>query len=421
LTARPYRLARILVLPVLGWWLIQALVLTGHAQPHFEEEWTGTDFSQRNVRMEEITRGGPPRDGIPAIDEPEFVSTTAAAHWLLPQEPVIALEHGGEARAYPLQILLYHEIVNDRVAGTPVAVTFCPLCYSAIVFDRRVNGTTLDFGTTGRVRKSDLVMYDRQSESWWQQFTGTGLIGKYTGVSLVRLPSMITSFAVFRSSYPAGRVLSQATGSNRPYGNNPYPGYDGSSSTPFLFNEPLDPRLPPMERILALQVEDRQRIYPFSLLRNQPVINDILNGSAVAIFSKADVLSAVDAAAIERSRETLMAAAFDRELSGKTLTFRQDGDKIVDGGTGSVWNIYGKAVSGPLTGQSLTTVDSGIHFAFAWLAFYPETEIYAANKNPGIQEQGNMNRQVVNPPFKKSRTLPVSNAPLPPARTGPAQ
>ena len=179
-----------------------------------------------------------------------------------------------------------------------MTITFCPLCYSAIVFDRRVRGTTLDFGTTGRVRKSDLIMYDRQSESWWQQFTGTGIIGKYTGVTLARLPSMITSFEAFRTAWPGGRVLSKATGSSRPYGNNPYHRYDDISATPFLFNEPLDPRLPPMERVLALQVKDQQRIYPFSVLHDQAVINDQLNGTEVTVFSKADILSAVDATTI---------------------------------------------------------------------------------------------------------------------------
>jgi hypothetical protein len=377
-TAWPYRIARIATLSTLGWWLLKAFFLPGYAQLPLEEEWTNTDFNHRNIELQEITRGGPPRDGIPPIDAPQFISTAEAAHWLSPKQPVIAFENGGEARAYPLQILIYHEIINDRVAGTPVTITFCPLCYSAIVFDRRVNGTTLDFGTTGQVRKSDLVMYDRQSESWWQQLTGIGIIGKYTGVTLVRLPSMITSFDDFRTAWPAGKVLSKATGSDRPYGNNPYRHYDDITATPFLFNEPLDPRLPPMERVLALQVNDQQRIYPFAVLRDHPVINDRLNGAAVAVFSKADVLSAVDAATIERSQETLMAAAFSRKLNGKTLTFMQDGNQIVDATTGSVWNIFGKAISGPRTGQALTPVDSGIHFAFAWLAFYPEADIYRA-------------------------------------------
>jgi hypothetical protein len=379
-TAWPYRIIRIAALSTLGWWLLQAFFLPGYAQLPLQEEWTNTDFSQRSIELEEITRGGPPKDGIPPIDAPQFISTAEAARWLSAKEPVIAFEHGGEARAYPLQILIYHEIINDRVSGTPVTITFCPLCYSAIVFDRRVRGTTLDFGTTGRVRKSDLIMYDRQSESWWQQFTGTGIIGKYTGVTLVRLPSMITSFEAFRTTWPGGRVLSKVTGSSRPYGNNPYRRYDDINATPFLFNEPHDPRLPPMERILALQVKDQQRIYPFSVLHDQTVINDQLNGTAVTVFSKADVLSAVDATTIKHSQETLMAAGFSRELNGNTLSFKQDGDQIIDTTTASVWNIFGKAISGPLTGQTLTPVDSGIHFSFAWLAFYPDADIYRASR-----------------------------------------
>ena len=379
-TAWPCRIIRIAALSTLGWWLLKAFFLPGYAELPLQEEWTNTDFSQRSIELEEITRGGPPKDGIPPIDAPQFISTAEAARWLSAKEPVIAFEHGGEARAYPLQILIYHEIINDRVSGTPVTITFCPLCYSAIVFDRRVHGTTLDFGTTGRVRKSDLIMYDRQSESWWQQFTGTGIIGKYTGVTLVRLPSMITSFEAFRTAWPGGRVLSKATGSSRPYGNNPYHRYDDISATPFLFNEPLDPRLPPMERVLALQVKDQQRIYPFSVLHDQAVINDQLNGTAVTVFSKADVLSAVDATTIKHSQETLMAAGFSRELNGNTLSFKQDGDQIIYTTTASVWNIFGKAISGPLTGQTLTPVDSGIHFAFAWLAFYPDADIYRASR-----------------------------------------
>lgn len=375
-TAWPYRIIRITVLVAMGWWLLKAVILPCYAQPPLTEAWENTDFEQRTVDLQEITHGGPPKDGIPPIDAPHFVSTTDAAHWLNPKEPVVTLEHGGEARAYPLQILIYHEIVNDRIAGTPVTVTFCPLCYSAIVFDRRVNGATLDFGTTGQVRKSNLVMYDRQSESWWQQFTGTGIIGKYAGVTLERLPSGITSFESFRSAFPAGKVLSTETGKHRPYGNNPYQRYDDINGSPFLLKEPPDQRLPPMERVLALDIEGRQRLYPFAELRKQPVINDQLNGKAVTVFSKADVLSAVDASVIEHSQITLMAAAFSRILNGKTLTFRQEGDRIIDTGTGTEWNIFGKATHGPLAGQTLTPADSGIHFAFAWLAFNPEADIY---------------------------------------------
>ena len=156
-------------------------------------EFPKTNFDKRIVDLSEIMSGGPPRDGTPAVEEPRYTSTEDAGEWLDPDEPVIAAEIDGEARAYPLQILIWHEIANDSLGGTPIAVTFCPLCNSAIVFDRRLDGEVLDFGTTGRLRLSDLVMYDRQTETWWQQLTGTGLIGAHAGRELVRLPAAIVS------------------------------------------------------------------------------------------------------------------------------------------------------------------------------------------------------------------------------------
>lgn len=374
--AWPYRIVRIVILSALGWWLVETCCLPGYAQFPPGEEWPKNDFSQRTVAMEEITSGGPSKDGIPAVDKPRFESAMAATHWLTPEEPVIVLALNNKVRAYPLQILIYHEIVNDEVGGVPVTVTFCPLCYSAIVFDRRLNGQTLDFGTTGRVRKSDLVMYDRQTESWWQQLTGQGIVGKYAGATLRKLPSTITSFEVFRSAWPSGRVLSRNTGFVRPYGNNPYTGYDNINSQPFLFDGVPDSRLPPMERVLAVELDDGQRVYPFSVLGKNQVINDALNGQAIVIFGKPDVLSAVDAAAIRNSQQTLMAAAYSRETDTGILTFRHEGKRFMDNETGSHWNIFGTAIRGKLKGQQLKPVDSGVHFAFAWLAFHPETDIY---------------------------------------------
>jgi len=157
---------------------------TVFAETRWRGEWPRTDFSKRTVALDEIDSGGPPKDGIPAIDRPRFVTPAEARGWLDPREPVIVLELNGETRAYPLQILMFHEIVNDTVGGQPVTVTFCPLCNASIVFDRRVGGAVLDFGTTGKLRKSDLVMYDRQSESWWQQFTGKGIVGRHAGATL---------------------------------------------------------------------------------------------------------------------------------------------------------------------------------------------------------------------------------------------
>ena len=202
------------------------LAAAAQAPPDVNSREWRTDFSRRTVALAEIVSGGPPKDGIPAIDRPQFESVAGAAVWLHDREPVVVVEIGEFARAYPLQILIWHEIVNDEVGGTPVAVTFCPLCNTALAFDRRLDGHVLDFGATGRLRHSDLVMYDRQTESWWQQATGEGIVGAYAGKRLRWLPAPLTSWRDFRDAYPAGRVLSRNTGHNRPYGRNPYERYD---------------------------------------------------------------------------------------------------------------------------------------------------------------------------------------------------
>lgn len=167
-----------------------------------------TDFSKHSVPFDEFMSGGPGKDGIPAVDEPKFVAVDDAES-LADREPVIELVVDGEARAYPIQILIWHEIVNDAVGGVAVAVTFCPLCNTSIVFDRRLDGRTLDFGTTGNLRNSDLVMYDRQTESWWQQFGGEALVGELTGEELEQLPSRVVAWEAFRREHPEGKVLSQ--------------------------------------------------------------------------------------------------------------------------------------------------------------------------------------------------------------------
>ncbi len=181
------------------------------AETRFSRSGWKTDFSKHTVPLSEIQSGGPPRDGIPPIDRPSFVDTRAA-EWLNDREPVVVYEEGGDARAYPLQILIWHEIVNDTVGGRPVTITFCPLCNTAIAFDRRLDGVTYDFGTTGNLRHSDLVMWDRQTESWWQQVTGEAIVGALSGARLTPVPASINSFADFRTTFPNGSVLSRETG-----------------------------------------------------------------------------------------------------------------------------------------------------------------------------------------------------------------
>ena len=243
------------------------------------EGWS-TDFGNHVVPLGEFISGGPGKDGIPAVDEPRFLPTDQV-DWLHDVEPVIAFGIGDEWRAYPIQILIWHEIVNDTVAGVPVAITFCPLCHTAIAIDRRLDGRVLDFGTTGNLRHSDLVMYDRQTETWWQQATGIGLVGELAGERLDLLPSQLISWAQFRANHPDGVVLSRETGHPRDYDRNPYPGYDRIDSDPFLLADQtlIDGRLSPKVRVLGVIVDEQAAAYPFPFLRDQPVVNDEIAGT----------------------------------------------------------------------------------------------------------------------------------------------
>jgi hypothetical protein len=339
------------------------------------EDW-GTDWTRHTVPYDEIISGGPPRDGIPAIDAPRFVSTEEASQWLGAREPVIALEVAGEARAYPLQILIWHEIVNDVIADTPVAVTFCPLCNAAVVFDRRLGERVLDFGVSGLLRNSDLIMYDRQTESLWQQFTGEGIVGELAGEWLTWLPASIVSFEDFTAGYPQGQVLSRETGYNRAYGRNPYTGYDDIDQSPFLYDGPLDGRLPPMARVVTLSLGGEDVAYPYDVLRAQGVVHDTVGGEAIVLFYEPGAVSALDAGRIAASRDVGATGVFLATLDGRDLTFARDEQGFVDAQTGSRWNILGAAVDGPLAGQRLTPVLHADHFWFSWAAFKPHTRIY---------------------------------------------
>ncbi len=368
-----FRIIRIAVIAALVWWAVKDLV---YAQLPYSMEWPYTDFNRTLVDLSEIQSGGPPKDGIPPIDQPKFDDTGTASEWIDPREPVIVVTLNGETKAYPLQILTWHEIVNDTVGGVPISVTFCPLCNASIVFDRRLDGRVLDFGTTGKLRKSDLVMWDRQTESWWQQFSGRGIVGEMSGKVLERVPASIVAFEDFRRAYPRAPVLSRRTGHVRAYGNNPYRGYDRIDDQPFLFFDPVDERLPPMERVLNVSVADTHRLYPFSLLKKRPVINDTVADVPVVVFSRMGTLSVLDASEIKNSRTVASATAYDRRLDGRVLQFELRGGKLVDLQTGSEWNLFGTAVAGPLADKQLAAPQTGVHFAFAWLAFNPTSQIY---------------------------------------------
>jgi len=364
------------MLLLIGGFAIQSVISQQRpATGSIADEFPKTDFTRAIISADEIISGGPPRDGIPALDDPDFIPASRA-RWLHAREPVIVVTVGDESRAYPLQILIWHEIVNDEINGKPLSITFCPLCNATLVFEREFDDQVLDFGTTGRLRMSDLVMYDRQTETWWQQFTGEGLIGKYAGRTLTEYPAAIVAFEDFRSAHPEGKVLSRRTGHNRPYGDNPYRGYDRIDQSPFLFEGDLDPRLPPMERILAVRVGDTSRIYPFGRFEAGQVVNEEVAEKPVVVIAAGEAFSALDRERIARSRRVPSLNAFERRVGDRLLTFEMRDGEIFDIETESRWTPLGQAQEGPLAGEQLAGIPGGVHFAFAWLAFRPDTSIY---------------------------------------------
>jgi hypothetical protein len=338
-----------------------------------------TDFSRHSVPLGEFLPGGPPRDGIPPIDEPKPVPIAAADEWLDAREPVLVVELAGRARAYPLQILVWHEIVNDRLGERAIAVTYCPLCNSSLVFEREVEGVgLLRFGTTGNLRHSDLVMWDDRTESWWQQLTGEAVVGRLTGTRLETLPSQTLSWADYKARHPGGDVLSRDTGHDRRYGANPYENYDDPDSQPFLFDGEADRRLPPKERVVAIKHDDTAVVVPFSLLAREPVVEIDVGEVPVVVLYKRGVVSPLDNAAIARSRDVGTAGTFDRRLGGRTLSLEPAGEgRFRDRETGSSWDVTGTATAGPLAGRRLRPVVSDQQFWFALVAFLPDARIVA--------------------------------------------
>jgi hypothetical protein len=344
--------------------------------PRGAESEFKTDFSKHNVPYSEILSGGPPKDGIPPLDSPNFQSVSEADEWLDDREPVVFVQAGDDARAYPIQILMWHEIVNDTVGEEPLVVSFCPLCNTAISFKRTFDGRVLDFGTTGRLRYSNLIMYDRQTETWWQQATGDAIAGEYTGAQLEFYPASIISWNDFKSQYPDGKVLSRETGFARDYGKNPYFGYDDINQRPFLFDGETPDQLPPMARVLTVDSSNEAVAYPYDVLEKVKVINDSVGGAEVVILWAKGTSSALDTDNIPAGREVGAAVAYSRVLDDQTLTFEFSDGKFLDEQTGSEWNILGQAVTGELKGRQLLQVVSINHFWFSWAAFRPETKVY---------------------------------------------
>jgi hypothetical protein len=334
------------------------------------------EFPAPLVPIDEIISGGPPPDGIPPLDAPVFIDVAGVGDQLEGAESVVALEINGDARAYPVRVMIWHEIVNDTVGGVPVSVTYCPLCNSAVSYRREVNGVETTFGTSGRLFASALVMYDRLTESLWTHFDGRAVVGVLAGTQLEPLASPLMAWQDFVATYPDGQVLdSTQTGHSRDYGRNPYVGYDDAETEPFLFRGVVDDRERAKQRVVGITVDEASVAYSMELLADG-------NGSATAvtvgsrdlvILWKPGQASALDASTVEGGQDVGSVGVFVPELAGSPVTLVVQDGKFVDDETGSTWTIAGVAVEGPLNGSRLERVEHLDTFWFAWSTYRPDT------------------------------------------------
>lgn len=326
------------------------------------------------VDLGEIRSGGPPPDGIPSIDDPRFLRP-ADVDFLEETEPVLAVDIDGEVRAYPVQILMWHEIVNDTVGDVPVAVTYCPLCNSAVAYDRRIGDRVVEFGTSGLLWNSALVMYDRQTETLWSHFTGQGIVGELTGTEIEKFPVATVPWGVWRDANPDGLVLSRETGFDRSYGRNPYPGYDDVNSQPFLFEGEVDGRYTAMTRIVGVEVGDDALGVPLFALQDERVVTADVGGTELVMLWVPGTASALDASDVSGGDDIGATGVFIPVVDGQALTFSSTDDGFVDAETGSTWNLLGQATDGPLSGSTLEAIAHVDTFWFAWSAFQPDSAI----------------------------------------------
>lgn len=341
-----------------------------------DDPWAA-GFPEPLIDLDRLIAGGPPPDGIPPVDDPMFLRVDDV-DFLEDGEAVLVLEIDGDARAYPVQIMTWHEIVNDTVGGTPVTVSFCPLCNTAIAYDRRLDGRVLDFGTSGLLYSSALVMYDRQSESLWSHFTAEAIVGTLTGATLETIPMATVSWADFREAHPDGLVLSRKTGHIRDYGRNPYPGYDEPGEAPFLFDGEVDGRLAVKERVIGIRDGSAGVAVRTAELADEGVIEVSLGDRDLVVWLLPGTASALDDTTVSGGRDVGATGVFEPEVEGRRLTFTRTTDGFVDDQTGSSWDVLGQAVDGPLSGSTLEAYPHVDTFWFAWAAFLPDTAVVPA-------------------------------------------
>lgn len=303
------------------------------------------------------------RDAIPPIYNPVFETAASASTWLDETDIVLGYAAGDEAFAYPVKILNFHEIVSHTVNGRPIIATYCPLCFSGVVYDRTVNGKVLLFGNTSALYESDMVMLDHQTGSYWVQVSGRAVVGTLTDAQLEVLPSQMSSWQQWQALYPETKVLSRDTGFSRNYSRNPFVSYPEQLNSTGQFAFPVseagrDARLAPGTLLLAVQIGDETHVYPVEN-RGLTVLNEEIGETAVLILIQSDA-----------------GAAYRPIVNGRFLTFTMQNEQIIDNETGSTWNFAGRAVAGNLLGSQLESLPTRTALWFALIAAYPDLMLH---------------------------------------------
>jgi hypothetical protein len=359
---------RLLELTVVGTTGLTAMaVVRRRAEDAQAERTPATPTSNPHLETfaDSIVSGGPPKDGIPAVDEPQFVSATEMDYLLKPGDRVFVLAYQDEVRVYPQPVLVWHEIVNDDVAGEQISVTYCPLTGSAVAFTGRApDGTPLTFGTSGKLVNSNLLMYDRQTDSQWPQILGQAITGSLTGTSADEIPLVWTTWERWKAQGVDAPVLSAETGHLRGYGQDPYGSYAGSDQGYYdddglifpVLHE--DPRFSPKEVVVGVKVGAARLAIPKEGALEKGAWNLALAGQP---------LVAVRDAALET------VWVFSRQLGDRTVTFQFEESTLRDE-EGGTWHRMGPVLEGP-SGERLPTVPFYDAMWFGWYAFFPDTEV----------------------------------------------
>lgn len=359
---------------------LKAQLNNPHRLPY---QWK-TDTSNHTVALSDLTLATA-KNSLPTLDYPKFIHKNDKGYNFYEHEPVICISFNGRSKAYPLSLLTMYELSNDSLGGEELMITYCPMCNAAMVFNRRVKtkekSYLLDFSISGILMHNDMVMYDRQTETWWEQLMGEAIVGELAGTELKMMRALIISAKDYFDRFPDGLILSPSDLKTITKRHNHKPFYHmdhdkRNIDSSYYLPEKVDPRLPPLERVLDIHVEGHTKIYPFEEIAKKQVINDVFDNMNFVIFYHGETVSVLDEDKLSKSKKTGSATAFRSNLDGVNYTFHKSGNYFADDQTGSIWDITGYCREGSLKGKQLWILPHSNHFAFAYLAFFPDAEIY---------------------------------------------